>query len=150
MQETKQVHLVRDQPRMNVNACPCCTELPKLYESSDGSFLLKCFCTRKITVPMFSLNDTGTHLLTALWNIDTTRAQWSEAMKKQLDVTNNDLLVYDIRDYSFLAAFPTLLDAMTFMEQRFLENMEQRTALFQLQENNKLEWIMKSDELWEN
>ena len=97
---------------------------------------------------MFSLNDTGTRLLTALWNIDTTRAQWSEAMKKQLEVTDNDLLVYDIRDYSFLAAFPTLLDAMTFMEQRFNEDMEQRTALFQLQ-SNELEFIMISDQLWE-
>ena len=147
MQKTKQVHLVRDQPAMNVNLCPCCTELPKLYDNSDGSFSLKCFCTRKIIVPMLSLDDMGIHLLTALWNIDTTRAKWSKAMKKQLEVTDNDLLVYDIRDYSFLAAFPTLLDAMTFMEKRFNEDMEQRTALFQLQ-SNELEFIMISDQLW--
>ena len=97
---------------------------------------------------MLSLDDMGMHLLTALWNIDTTRAKWSKAMKKQLEVTDNDLLVYDIRDYSFLAAFPTLLDAMTFMEKRFNEDMEQRTALFQLQ-SNELEFIMISDQLWE-
>ena len=97
---------------------------------------------------MLSLDDMGIHLLTALWNIDTTRAKWSKAMKKQLEVTDNNLLVYDIRDYSFLAAFPTLLDAMTFMEKRFNEDMEQRTALFQLQ-SNELEFIMISDQLWE-
>ena len=148
MQKTKQVHLVRDQPAMNVNPCPCCTERPKLYDNSDGNFSLKCFCTRKIIVPMLSLDDMGIHLLTALWNIDTTRAKWSKAMKKQLEVTDNDLLVYDIRDYSFLAAFPTLLDAMTFMEKRFNEDMEQRTALFQLQ-GDEFEFIMISDQLWE-
>lgn len=63
--------------------------------------------------------------------------------------TDGALLVYDLRDCAYIEAFDTLLDAMTFMERRFCEDMEQRTALFQLN-GNFLDFEMISDELREN
>lgn len=151
MQETnQQSRLVRDQPNNPLNVCPCCMEKPQLYDNLDGSYSLKCPCGHETTITMPKLNDLGLQILCTLWNIDTTNIQWSAVMQKQFDVTEGALLVYDLRDYSLLSVGSTFLDAICYMETLFNESMDQRTALFQLRENGVPEFVMISDELWEN
>ena len=74
----------------------------------------------------------------------------TEISQKVIDalvIADQDFLVFDLRNYSLIKVFHTLLDATKFMENRFDEDMEQRTILFQLQ-GNELEFVMISDELY--
>lgn len=146
MQETNQPRLIRDQPLEKVNPCGVCGNYPQLCESPDGSFSLKCSCGTEAKFFTNKLEELGLHLLKSLWNIESTRGEISEATRQVLDVNENDFLVYDLRDYSLLKVFTTLFDAMKYMKNRFNEDMEQRTTLFQLQKN-ELVWVLISDQL---
>jgi hypothetical protein len=79
--------------------------------------------------------------------METTLYPLSQATIDALGIKHDDMLVYDMRDYSLLYTCSTLLEAMEYMEKRFHANMEHRTALFKLQ-GNELEFIMISDDLF--
>lgn len=147
--ENKQAWLVRDQPNEGANLCPQCGEYPQLLTDGDNHMLRCPKCGDESKFPFRVLDEKSRFLLCTFWNIKTTRVKWSKVMKGLLNVTDGSFLVYDLRDYAYIESFDTLLDAMTFMERRFNEDMEQRTALFQCN-HNSLEFIMISDELWDN
>ena len=73
----------------------------------------------------------------------------SQKAREALKLTENSLLVFDISSYSLLKSCETLLDAITFMEQEFNKDMS-RTALFQLKKDNYLDFVMVSDDLWQD
>lgn len=148
-EQTKQSHLVRDQPQEDVNLCSRCGNLPKLFENPDGSYSLKCSCGTEAKFYMTKIDDLGIHLLRSLWNIESIRGSVSVAAQEALRVTEGDYLVYDLRDYSLLKTFSIENEAMTYMQERFDFDMEHRTTLFQLR-GSELEWIMLSDELLQN
>ena len=145
----KQPHLSMEQPDQPLNLCPCCAEKPKLYDNADGSFSLKCSCSQEVKLVMPKVNDIGIQLLCVLWNIETTQKEWSEKVQQQLGVSDGSLCLYDLRNYDFICSYLTFFDAIVAMEKRFSADLDQRTALFQMNKNS-LDFVMISDELYED
>ena len=148
-QKTNQASEIRDQPT-NLNICPCCAGTGKIVSTPEkNEHSVVCKCGHKISVYSPTLNEWQLNVLQSLWNMALVEMELSQKTREVLELTDNSLLVFDISNYSLLKTFDTLLDAITFMEQHFNEDMS-RTALFQLKEDHYLEFVMVSDDLWQD
>ena len=148
-QKTNQASEIRDQPT-NLNICPCCAgtgEIVSTPEKNEHSVV--CKCGHKISVYSPTLNEWQLNVLQSLWNMSLVEMELSQKVKEALKLTDNSLLVFDISNYTLLNSFNTFLDAITFMEQEFNKDMS-RTALFQLKKDNYLDFVMVSDDLWQD
>lgn len=146
--QTNQSSLERDQPT-DLNLCPCCAGKGKIVSNPEqNEHSVVCKCGHKISVYNPTLNEWQLTVLKSLWNMSLVQMELSQKTKDALNLTDNSLLAFDISNYTLLKSFNTFLDAITFMEQRFNKDMS-RSILFQLREN-RLEYIMVSDELWED
>ncbi len=147
--QTNQASLERDQPT-DLNLCPCCAgegEIVSNPEQNEHSVV--CKCGHKISVYNPTLNEWQLNVLQSLWNMSLVEMELSQKTREALELTDNSLLVFDISNYSLLKICDTLLDAITFMEQHFNKDMS-RTALFRLEKDNHLDFVMVSDDLWQD
>ena len=148
-QKTNQASLERDQPN-ELNLCPCCGGVGKIVsypEKNEHSIF--CECGHQVFVYYPTLDEYHLQVLTSMWNMSLVQKPLSQKAQKTLMLSEGSLLVFDLQNYVLLKSFKTFLDAITYMEQRFNEDLT-RTSLFQLREDNQLEYIMVSDDLWED
>lgn len=133
MQETNQPHLERDQTNNleNLNPCPRCAGRGELVSNlNKNEHSIVCPCGYKVTFYTSTLDKWPLFFLESLWNMPLVETEISQKVIDALVIADQDFLVFDLRNYSLIKVFHTLLDATKFMENRFDEDMEQRTILF--------------------
>ena len=147
--QTNQASEIRDQPN-ELNLCPCCGGVGKIVSYPEkNEHSIACECGHQVFVYYPTLDEYHLQVLTSMWNMSLVQKPLSQKAQETLMLSEGSLLVFDLQNYVLLKSFKTFLDAITYMEQRFNEDLT-RTSLFQLREDNQLEYIMVSDDLWED
>lgn len=151
-QKTKQLWLEKYRPQ--INPCARCGSLePELVElPNKEGFELRCKCGFRIPFAGTTLGDSELSFLTTFYNMLSVQDPLCEQTKNILGIKNGSLVVCDIRNYQIIRVFEDkrmLPEAMDFMHRRFNQDLELRTALFQLDKNDILNWVMLSDDLYD-
>lgn len=142
--DNKQVWLVRDQPDEGVNLCSKCGEHPQLLTDGDNHILQCPKCKDEAKFPFAVLDEKSRFLLCALWNVESTRGQYSNETMRVLNVQNGNYLVFSANDYTYLERFDCIDDAFNFMRECYENDNTCKTQVYHMW-NNELHRLFHSD-----
>jgi hypothetical protein len=150
MEQAKQQRLIRDITIDRVTPCSNCGSIPMLFKKADGSLSVKCpGCDAEARFSMRKYSALADRILRTIWNIQCTQGIISETAKKVVGFDNQYYGVYSSYDFYLLGVFSNYQEAIDFMIDCLDDKDDKATTLYQMK-NDKLEWIMTSEQLIEN